>query len=211
MTVEMFSPRWYYRGTISEENQERIKKSFSKFIEEDKNFANKEEWNCNVLTSYQVPTNESADWDTFLECVRPCVTEFMEEMKPKMNLTIKPQEGWVNKYRKGHYQETHCHSVPFCNLAMVYFYQMEDKECPYFKFYNNWYPQYKASGLDDAFTIPTSWTVSPRANQGDLIIFPAHYPHMVSPNREDCERVTISANMYVMPDEEVSTNPPMTS
>ena len=73
------------------------------------------------------------------------------------------------------------------------------------KFYNSQYPQYKASGLDDAFELPTAPTITPKAKQGDVIIFPAHYPHMVSPNKGDSVRITLSANLFVMPDDKPST------
>ncbi len=205
MTVEMFSPRWYYRGSVSEENQQKIREGFARFLSIDKNFANRNEWNCNVLTSYQSPTNLEAPWEMWLDCLRPCVDEFMEAMRPKIDLELKPQEAWANKYLKGQYQEHHCHSVPFCNLALVYFYEQADNECPYFKFYNSQYPQYKASGLDDAFELPTAPIIEPKANQGDVIIFPSHYPHMVSPNKGDSVRITLSANLFAMPDEKAST------
>lgn len=201
----MFSPRWYYRGTLPDDNQKQITDAFGIFLSDDKNFSNRDEWNCNVLTTYQSPHNDEAPWSVFLEMIRPVVDEFMESMRPKIDLTVKPQEGWANKYLKGHYQEHHCHSVPFCNLALVYFYQQEDDECPYFKFYNSQYPQYKASGLDDAFELPTAPIITPKAKQGDVIIFPAHYPHLVSPNKGDSVRITLSANLFVMPDDKPST------
>ena len=203
MTVEMFCPRWYYKGKLPMDNIEKIKHYFSEFLDLEKNFINPDHINGELMTSYGLPTNETAPWETWLELIKPCLTEMVDDLKPKRDIEIIPQEAWVNRYQKGHYQEYHCHSVQHCTLAAVYFYKLEGG-CTTFKFYNNQHSQYKASGLDDNFDIPTDSTVSPVVQEGDIIIFPAHYPHLVSPNKSDVERVTISANFNVVPQGKVS-------
>ena len=55
------------------------------------------------------------------------------------------------------------------------------------------------------FDIPTAATITPTVQQGDIIIFPAHYPHLVSPNKSEFERIPFSANFDVVPARNVST------
>ena len=39
----------------------------------------------------------------------------------------------------------------------------------------------------------------PKVSQGDVLFFPSHYPHLVSPHRGTRERITFSANFKVIP------------
>ena len=204
MTIEMFCPRWYYRGSVPEDNQQEIKQLFEEFLSVDKNFINPDDLNGELLTSYGLPTNVSAPWTEWLELIKPCLSEMVEQLKPKMDIEIVPQEAWCNRYDTGHYQEYHCHSVQHCNLAAVYFFKLAEDQCPYLQFYNNQHAQYKMSGLADTFEIPTDATITPRVSEGDLIVFPAHYPHLVSPNKNGHERITFSANFDVVPAKRVS-------
>ena len=204
MTVEMFTPRWYYKGKVPFENQQEIERTFEEFMDLEKNFINPDNINGELLTSYGLPTNQSAPWERWLEFIKPCLSEMVDQLKPKRDIEVVLQEAWVNRYQKGHYQEYHCHSVQHCNLAAVYFYRLEGG-CTNFKFYNNQHAAYKACGLDDMFEIPTAATITPKVQQGDIIIFPAHYPHLVSPNKSEFERITFSANFDVVPASNVST------
>ena len=40
MTVEMFTPRWYYKGKVPFENQQEIERTFEEFMDLEKNFIN---------------------------------------------------------------------------------------------------------------------------------------------------------------------------
>ena len=64
--------------------------------------------------------------------------EFLKEMYPKKEPLVSPTEAWVNKYKKGGFQENHDHVLSpnhehFCNLSFIYFYQVNDSN---FEFYN---------------------------------------------------------------------------
>ena len=204
MSVEMFAPAWYYVGDVNEEYQKRIEDLFKPFISNDDNFSDAVGWNCNVQTSFQHANNGSAPWTQWLECLRPQVDEFMDELQPLCDIEIIPQEAWVNKYHKGDHQEYHDHAVPQCNLSMVYFHTLTPGEMSNFKFYNNSHSLYKSCGLVDVFNLPTGFAIEPKIRQGSLVIFPSFYPHYVTPNNSDHERVTLSGNFWVVPDDKAS-------
>ena len=194
MTIKYFSPSWYYHGKLPKLQREKIVRTFSDFIKDDNNFENKNQWHCNILTSYDTDS-KGERWDTFQECVYPCVKEFMDMMKPRHDLDIRMKGAWVNRYKKGHHQEIHEHTWTDVNMAMVYFYKSNNDES--FKFHNNTFSNYASSGLFDCFDIPNISKISPDVREGDVIIFPAHYYHMVSPNITNEERITISANFHI--------------
>ena len=197
MSVRLFNPRWVYIGEVSEENQNILSDALADFIEDDNNFHNYWEKNCNNLTSFRSSKNDNVDWDTLKKCLYPNITEFLNEMKPVVeNVSMKFDGMWINKYKKGAYQEIHDHATLRCNLVMVYIYKAVGDEC--FTFYN---PDREIDklGLDYCFDTMNQRTVSPTLKTGDVIIFPSHYHHMVKPNMMDEERITISSNFFMKP------------
>ena len=194
MTIKYFSPNWYYHGKLPMLQREKIIKAFSDFINDDNNFQNKNQWSCNVLTSYDTDGKDMR-WKTFQDCVSPCIKEFMDSMRPRCDLDIRMKGAWINRYRKGDHQEMHEHTWPDVNIAMVYFYTTNYDNS--FKFHNDTFSNYASSGLFDCFDIPNMSKISPEVREGDVIMFPAHYYHMVAPNMADLERVTISANFHI--------------
>ena len=52
MTVEMFTPRWYYKGKVPLENQQELERTFEEFMDLEKNFINPDNINGELLTSY---------------------------------------------------------------------------------------------------------------------------------------------------------------
>ena len=44
----------------------------------------------------------------------------------------------------------------------------------------------------------------PDVKQGDVIIFPSHYLHLVSPHRGTKTRITISANFNLVPAQQLA-------
>lgn len=199
--IKYFSPSWYYHGTPSEENKTKIKELFVDFVTDDKNF--RSAWDdCDNLTSYKSPTNSDVDWDKFFSYIRPNIQEFFDHMNPKVqDLSVNYLGSWVNKYRKGDHQEVHNHADLNCNLVMVYIYESQSNNC--FKFYDPDCYEHKFR-LDNCFNFLYSPKITPNLNSGDVIIFPSYYHHMVSPNRSDDERITISANLFVEPRESAS-------
>lgn len=205
MSIEMFCPKWYYLGTVSDDKQKEIRDLFDEFLSNDENFTAPEHWHCNVSTTIYNDSNLDAPWSELLDCLREQINQFLEETQPTKDIELIPQEAWANKYKQRDFQEYHDHSVPNCNLSMVYFYKEPSEVL--FRFYDNEDARYKHSGLKEVLSIPSSTSITPKAKQGDVIIFPSHYPHYVVPNREDAERITLSANFLVTPQQPAQDAP----
>ena len=193
----MYCPKWYYTGTVSEENQIKIKELFEEFLSNDENFATPNNWNCTARSTYEQKSNYSAPWQEFLDLIKDNINEFMEEVHPQIDVEIQPHEAWANRYSKGEYQEYHTHSSPMCNISMVYFYK--ENENTHFRLCDNDHEPYRISGLSEYLSIPSGSTLAPKVGQGSILIFPSHYGHYVTPNDQDAERITFSANFLVMP------------
>tara|TARA_E500000331_G_C17049107_1_gene623114 strand:- start:68 stop:667 length:600 start_codon:yes stop_codon:yes gene_type:complete len=199
MTVKLFNPHWFYQGQLSDKDRNILSDTYDDFISDNDNFHNYWEESCNNLTSFRSSTNNSIDWNVFKNCLYSNITEFINEMKPRTSdVSIKFDGVWINKYKKGAYQEVHDHATLRCNLVMVYIYKSTGDEC--FTIYN---PDREIDklGLDYCFDTMNQRTISPSLKTGDILIFPSHYHHMVKPNLKDEERITISSNFFVRPSE----------
>lgn len=205
MTIEMFCPKWYYTGAVSEDNQIKIRELFGEFLSNDENFSDPDGWNCNVSTTMYNDANLDAPWSEFLNCIKSVINDFLEETQPMKDIEVVPQEAWANRYKKGQFQEYHEHAAPNCNVSMVYFYEEPDETL--FRFYDNDDSKYKSSGLKDVLSIPSGTSIIPKVKQGDVMLFPSFYPHYVCPNNSDSERITFSANFLVTPQQPAQGSP----
>ena len=140
--IDLFAPRWYYRGTVSKEGQLAIRSSLGSFVKDDNNFRYPEGWYCDVKTSYGLECNNNAPFEKFMENTSDNITEFLGHFNPKVAIDLLPQEFWVNRYSKGQFQEYHDHAVPQVNLGVVYFYQLDDINKSDFTFYNKDHSDY---------------------------------------------------------------------
>tara|TARA_B100001996_G_scaffold56929_1_gene40351 strand:- start:11801 stop:12412 length:612 start_codon:yes stop_codon:yes gene_type:complete len=199
MAVEMFNPRWYYRGDVKPEGQKQIKDLFERYLNDPRYFSKPESWECTCSSSWERPENEELPWIQWLEVLKPHLNEFVEEMKPKTDIQIIPQQAWANHYDTGHYQEYHKHSGVSTNISVVYFYDIPEDDCG-FRFNNDEFYEYDGSGLDSLFELPVGFYVTPKdIKTGSVVMFPSHYAHSVVPNRSNKRRTTMSANIFIIP------------
>ena len=129
----------------------------------------------------------------------PYLSKNIDNLANQIGAKLKVQlnEPWINSYKKGQYQETHDHdghvfsSVIFLNegvnFAEFYFVDRMIDPTPHslkklLKMEDLWYPE---------------------VNKGDIVIFPAHMLHGVSPHKSDVVRKTLSFNIDVL---EVESN-----
>jgi hypothetical protein len=199
MTIQVFCPKWYYQGQLSEENQTEVRDLFSDFLSNSDNFAQPETWKCNVTSSFQTEGNMNAPWDKFMNIMKPSFDELIDQTGALQEIQVLIENAWANKYNPGDSQEYHDHCTPSSNLSMVYFYELNDDDGCEFVFYNGEHAPYKLSGLADTIMCPVEMVTKPKVSQGDVLFFPSHYPHLVSPHRGTRERITFSANFKVIP------------
>jgi hypothetical protein len=172
---------------------------FENFISDGENFQQPKTWNCNVQSSWEKFSGSAGPWDEWISIINPIWGEFIETMGTKCNVDVLFKDGWINKYNPGDSQEMHEHCGPDCNLAMVYFHTINDDDGCQFQFCNTEHSSYQMQGLSDVLKIPVFPLSIPEVSQGDILIFPSHYYHLVSPHRGTKTRITFSLNFEITP------------
>jgi len=199
MTLQVFCPKWYFQTTLGEEQQQKTVDMFSKLLSNDNNFHQPPAWNCNVQSSWQKMPQGGEPWTSWLDMLQPVWDEFIDNVGAACDIEILPQNAWANRYHPGDSQEVHDHCTPTSNLSMVYFHTLNDDDGCEFMFYNTEHSAYQMQGLSDTIKSPTQQTTKPSVQQGDILIFPSHYHHLVSPHRGTKTRITFSLNFQVAP------------
>lgn len=201
MTIQVFCPKWYYTTQLDRTQQDEIVELFKEFIDDRTKFT-QPNWNCNVLSTFQTEANKEAPWDEFLRLLKPHFDEFVDQVGTRQNIEILVEDAWINKYSFGDSQEFHDHCLPTVNLSMVYFYSVPPDTTSKFKFYNTEHAPYQMSGLSQTLNAPSEQLTVPETTEGTLLLFPSHYGHLVSPHRSEHQRITISMNFKVIPQNE---------
>ena len=96
MSIEMFCPKWYYLGTVSDDKQKEIQDLFDEFLSNDENFTAPEHWHCNVSTTIYNDSNLDAPWSELLDCLREQINQFLEETQPTKDIELIFQRGQTN-------------------------------------------------------------------------------------------------------------------
>ena len=136
---------------------------------------------CNV-------TKERIKIGKIAQLLIPALQTFFEEIEIPFNVQV--EEGWRNTYKKEEFQDVHYH--PEADLSAVLFLTENDGE---FYFYNR-----------NSVEVSKVWRDSLyldikhiNASKGDVLFFPSHILHGVSPNRSEFVRRTVSINMRLIP------------
>ena len=190
--IKYFNPKWYYQGKFSDEQVKRIDDLFSDWIEDDEKFGIPKDWQklCRV-TSSDRKQDLSPLWDEYLEILKPTQDEFLSQIDLKYDAELVCDNIWCNKYVKGDFQEVHNHCHPDYNIAMVYFHRCNGSQ---FHFFDATWTENRTSGLDLIMNVPGKEVLQLEVEQGDVVLFPTHYPHFVSPNMDDDIRITFAGN-----------------
>ena len=195
--LNTFAPSWFYRSKFTPKQVSQIKVLFKEWLEDESNFTPR--WRCNVQTSFNQSTNDKAPWNRFFDALNFVVEGFSDVTDCTAN-QIKCGEVWANIYNKGDFQEYHTHSASQGNISFVYFHTVPTKDS-LFSFYSNSFELYEMTGLSDVLNnIPLKQARTDIENikEGDIILFPAHYPHLVDPNPGNQKRITFSGNLQII-------------
>ncbi|UNH61149.1 putative 2OG-Fe(II) oxygenase [Synechococcus phage S-SZBM1] len=152
-----------------------------------------DEWNCDVLTSFEVATNKSDySWDVFEMSIQDNLLDMHIKLHGKPYVEFFMTESWINVYKQHHSQEVHTHSGgDGCTFSCAYFVQYDPEQDGKFGFYN---PSQDMHVGDYSKHYPTNSTWFPDVKEGDILIFPSTLHHFVQPQRTTHQRVTVSAN-----------------
>lgn len=149
------------------------------------------EWGQLYNSSDKVPLKND-EWSQYLI---PSLNKLCEITK--LNFGWKLESSWLNLYKKGDYQEIHDHSSflgdQVVNLCCVFFVNSGENFSDFYFFDVNyghlnqlWTQIYKSSSV---FKV--------HVEAGDILFFPTHLFHNVSPHKSDIIRKTFSANIVV--------------
>lgn len=130
---------------------------------------------------------DSSEW---VDVLSPTMEKFSHIIEKQFEWQI--SESWLNFYKKGYFQEVHCHFD--CDLVAVYFPQTPKEGYSKFFFYDR--TDYNLSTpLIKLLNTVNNWY--PAFEGGDILIFPAHMLHGVTPHKHGDIRTSLSINIKI--------------
>ena len=158
-------------------------------------------------------TNENFEWgdacisekemlelDGFIDVLKPSITRFLNEMTP-LAIRARVDEVWINRYRKGYFQEIHHHQ--YADISFNIFLSDDAESNENFYFYNEM-TRVMNEKFRDIFRaeepgylyMEDIWHL-PRPEKGSIVFFPSYMLHGVSVQKTDEIRTTVSGNMVI--------------
>lgn len=201
--MQYWNPKWCFQTSFSDELRLKTEQMFEEYINQDDNFSTPAEWNCNVKTTWGSVSGQDI-WREWFDLLQPVWEEFFNEYKSKFPVKVQTENAWINKYNPGDFQELHDHCTPTTVLSMVYFHTLNDDDDCRFEFFNDDVPLLLAQnpigrGEWSQGPLELLQRIAPSVKSGDVIIFPPHYLHLVTPHRGTKTRVTFSMNFNLIP------------
>jgi len=175
------------------EGHEKYKEQFMPFLEDERYFHSLPEWASSSDTTMGHPLNNDLPWQDITNEAIKHMFSFLEDTFELNQKCMCYADPWLNKYRKGDFQEQHSHAnlnVHFSSAYML----LKPSDQNNFVFVDKIQDYYSQIGLGRfCDNIPDKFYM-PEQDEGILLIFPSHLDHFVIPNRSDNQRATISMN-----------------
>ena len=131
----------------------------------------------------------SLKWEDTMDLISPNLEYFANDIKSYFNYIL--YNPWINLYKRGDHQELHSHYPS--HMSCVFFANSGEG---FSKFYckdrnsTNVHPRLaKVIGYNQEIVV--------QYNQGDILFFPSHILHGVSPHNSDIVRKTLSFNFDI--------------
>jgi|TARA_B100001109_G_C18637333_1_gene368897 hypothetical protein len=124
--------------------------------------------------------------EDFIDLYKPSLDVFADIIGAKFNFTI--YNPWINLYKFGQHQEVHDHCGS--DLSCVFF--MNDGDEFYFYDRNS---TSLTHSIKDLIGYKNTYGIESKA--GDIMFFPSHMLHGVSPIKNDATRITMSVNFDI--------------
>jgi hypothetical protein len=197
-TIPIFSQYIYVGQT---QNNDAVLKAFEPYLLKTQEYFHSPWRGARCLTSCQHPKNGDLPWNTWIENIKPCLREFIEDLNPQREYTIDIIENWANIYYKDDFQEVHDHTFPGRTFSCSYF--LEKDTAPdsggEFCLVNDDFKTVKYSGIDNLFQkyFEGERYIPQPIGPGTLIIFPSWLKHYTFPNHSNKRRTTFSANFRI--------------
>lgn len=135
---------------------------------------------------------ESYHIDDWLNVLVEPVKLLSQELKITFKANI--SHPWVNMYERGGFQEIHYHDD--CDIAAVVFLN-DGPDFGKFYFWDANHTAFTKPWIKMITKMGLSNIYYPEVKAGDIIFFPSHMMHGVSPHNSDTVRKTLSFNIVV--------------
>ena len=130
----------------------------------------------------------------FTEILKPSIIEVLTEVIDEdMPYGFAVEEVWKNTYHRYYHQEQHDHQG--YELSFVIFLNDFREEDARFYFLNE--RTRVCSGIWGDLSDMMPDTMGIEAEKGDIVFFPSHMIHGVSPHKSDNPRITVSGNITI--------------
>ena len=130
----------------------------------------------------------------FTEILKPYVIEVLSELVDEgMAYGFSVDEVWKNTYHRYYHQEQHDHQG--YELSFVIFLTDYHKDDARFYFVNERTRLTAELWGDVSGLMPDSLPIE--GEKGDIVFFPSHMLHGVSPHKSDNPRITVSGNITI--------------
>ena len=125
-------------------------------------------------------------FEDFIDLYKPSLDIFADNLNTKFDFTI--YNPWINLYKFGQHQEVHDHCGS--DLSSVFFMNDGDE----FFFYDRNSTNLTGS-IKNLIGYKNTYGIESKA--GDIMFFPSHMLHGVSPIKNDATRITMSVNFNI--------------
>ena len=122
--------------------------------------------------------------------ILPTVHIFLHQLLGEHKVDVKLNEIWKTTYKTGGWQELHDHT-PDSDISAVLFLDQPEEDFANFFFFNKHLAEIPSS-LRRLSNIPSCSCVQP--NIGEVLFFPSHMLHGVTPHKSNKPRSTVSFN-----------------
>ena len=128
----------------------------------------------------------------FTELLQPYIIEVLSEVV-SVNYRFTIDEVWKNTYHRYYHQEQHDHQG--YELSFVIFINDFHQDDAHFYFVNERNRVTPPDWTDMCYGMPDDLIIEPK--RGDILFFPSHMLHGVTPHKSDNPRITISGNISI--------------
>ena len=128
----------------------------------------------------------------FTELLKPFIIEILSKVV-EVPYSFSIEEVWKNTYHRNYHQEQHDHRG--YELSFVIFMEDYKENDAKFYFVNERNRVTSTTWLSLSEGMEDSIYVEPK--KGDILFFPSHMIHGVSPHKSDNPRVTVSGNITI--------------
>lgn len=196
MNIDLFSIPIYYGRVYEPENFEN---SLNKYLIElqnskQKSVVNPDFWDCNVTTTFTKEYNAKHQWqDEFLNTIKYNFFQYIETLRLLEQKFIF-KNIWVNLYNKNDFQEVHDHMPN--HFSYAYAHKIPENSGNFVFVNQSFYNMYHHYNNPQI----ASKKFAPEFKEKHILIFPSFACHMVTANRSDDVRITISGNIDILDD-----------